>query len=336
MNDAPGDEPLLVCARSSKGMSTSHETIFYADSNFYVCLRQITALYLRLNGCKELAAAAAAAQQMSEKPHDPPPGSVPPPGLAESANPAAHFYEHLLHSFEQLFDNEIEQSTFEDILRYMFGIKAYHLFTADKLIAAILKQVQLLVSDAKSLELWVLFLKDLDNPTNDTVESRERYRLDAERLVNADENVYRINWKLGDPRLRLTLLGEGEPEGEDPEVLNELWRAYLDSYTTNEQTDGIPRNGLRPSFLGRNIPSKSLQSELLNKFSGMSALEIRICTRTYRIFYVPNTSDALHVSSPATGVDKARERFVVRKGKQQEWLDAFANGSGVLSVKAPS
>jgi paired amphipathic helix protein Sin3a len=95
-------------------------------------------VYSRLSTCKELAAAAA-----DEKGDgfEAPPGIATPPVLAEESTPAAHFYEHLLHSFEQLFDNEIEQSTFEDILRYMFGIKAYQLFTADKLIATILKQV---------------------------------------------------------------------------------------------------------------------------------------------------------------------------------------------------
>jgi paired amphipathic helix protein Sin3a len=36
------DEPLLVSARPSKGSSSNgRDTLFYADSNFYVCLRQI-------------------------------------------------------------------------------------------------------------------------------------------------------------------------------------------------------------------------------------------------------------------------------------------------------
>lgn len=159
VNDNTTEEPLLVSARSLKGTRTGWETVFFADSNFYVCLRQLMvgvpdlysgmnnaysfqALYARLNACKELAAAAAQQANEKENHFETPGGVVPPISLIEEANPAAHFYEHLLHSFEQLFDNEIEQSTFEDILRYMFGIRAYHLFTADKLIAAILKQVE--------------------------------------------------------------------------------------------------------------------------------------------------------------------------------------------------
>jgi len=334
MNETLADEPLLVSARPSKGGSNGRDTIFYTDSNFYVCVRQMMALYARLNDCKELASAAAQqASSSDEKTFDSPPGVATPTGLPEGSNPAAHFYEHLLHSFEQLFDNEIEQATFEDILRYMFGIKAYHLFTADKLIAAILKQVQLLVSDGKSLELWVLFLKELENPNSEAPEARDRYRLDAERLLSADENVYRVEWTAADPRMRLTLLGEGEPEVEDTDMLNELWRAYLDSYTTNDFTDGVHRCALQRSFLSRNIPPDSAQSELLTKFSGMSALEIRICTRTYRIFYVPETSDALHVRNKTSDVEKAFEAHGRRKEKQRSWLQEFADGKGVLGEK---
>lgn len=71
---------------------------------------------------------------------------------------AAHFYDFLLESCEKLFDNEIEVPLFEDQMRYMFGPRvtqrvlifhsmlivdqeAYKIFTVDKLIGAIIKQV---------------------------------------------------------------------------------------------------------------------------------------------------------------------------------------------------
>lgn len=71
---------------------------------------------------------------------------------------AAHFYDFLLESCEKLFDNEIEVPLFEDQMRYMFGPRvssqniicysilivyqeAYKIFTVDKLIGGIIKQV---------------------------------------------------------------------------------------------------------------------------------------------------------------------------------------------------
>lgn len=53
---------------------------------------------------------------------------------------AEHFYGHLLDCCERLFDNQIDQATFEDTARYMFGMKAYNVFTVDKVVGAIIKQ----------------------------------------------------------------------------------------------------------------------------------------------------------------------------------------------------
>lgn len=77
-----------------------------------------------------------------------------------------------------------------------------------------------------------------------------------------------------------------------------------------------------------------MRTEILNKFSGMSALEIRICTRSYRIFYVPSTSDALHVRNKTNDVEKARERLTKRVVKQRDWLDDYIAGKVVLRQKA--
>ena len=57
-------------------------------------------------------------------------------------NPAEHFYLHLLDLVEKVFDGELEQATFEENMRFMFGTKAFVVFTLDKLCAAICKQVR--------------------------------------------------------------------------------------------------------------------------------------------------------------------------------------------------
>ena len=43
--------------------------------------------------------------------------------LGERAHDAPHYYDLFLESCEKLFDNQMEQHVFEDIMRYMFGIK---------------------------------------------------------------------------------------------------------------------------------------------------------------------------------------------------------------------
>lgn len=43
--------------------------------------------------------------------------------LQKRESPAVHFYPFLLETCERLFDNSIDQQTFEDITRHMFGTK---------------------------------------------------------------------------------------------------------------------------------------------------------------------------------------------------------------------
>ena len=58
-------------------------------------------------------------------------------------NPTTRFYAHLLECCESLFAGDMDQNTFEENLRFMFGTKGYLLFTIDKVIAALIKQVHI-------------------------------------------------------------------------------------------------------------------------------------------------------------------------------------------------
>jgi hypothetical protein len=61
-----------------------------------------------------------------------PTGSNPPPN---------HFYDFLINVAEKLIDGEIDQNSYEDCLRVNFGTQAYLLFTLDKVVSALIKQV---------------------------------------------------------------------------------------------------------------------------------------------------------------------------------------------------
>jgi paired amphipathic helix protein Sin3a len=77
-----------------------------------------------------------------------------PDGTAIPENPmnaATYFYGHLLEACEKLFDNVIDQAMFEDTVRFMFGMKAYNVFTLDKVIGALIKQVRLTLVQAVCL-----------------------------------------------------------------------------------------------------------------------------------------------------------------------------------------
>ena len=136
-------------------------------------------MYARLLFFKELSARIAAEDPKSASKVNPVATALGIPSLAELAQlddraaHADHFYDLMLESCERLFDNEIEQHVFEEQMRYMFGVKvclyifpfacmsscsgtdfgwqdAYRIFTIDKVIGALIKQVGRCVLDGLS------------------------------------------------------------------------------------------------------------------------------------------------------------------------------------------
>lgn len=51
-------------------------------------------------------------------------------------------YSVMLELIEKQFEGELELSTFEECLRYIYGTKAYIMFTVDKLVQNMVKQVR--------------------------------------------------------------------------------------------------------------------------------------------------------------------------------------------------
>lgn len=102
-------------------------------------------LYSRLLTCKNLAKELAAIGNQPINPAAIKLGLSEPDiqyfGIEHGENPAKHYYSHLLMAAERLFDGEIDANGFEDILRVMFGTKGYIMFTLDRVLSAIIKQV---------------------------------------------------------------------------------------------------------------------------------------------------------------------------------------------------
>lgn len=52
------------------------------------------------------------------------------------------YYNALLKLIDRFFDDELDQHVFEECARYIFGTKAYIMFTIDKLMISIMRQVR--------------------------------------------------------------------------------------------------------------------------------------------------------------------------------------------------
>lgn len=94
---------------------------------------------------------------------------------------------------DRFFDGDIDQQVFEEHSRYIFVTDAYLIFTIDKLVHCMVKQIQAITVDPKSVELIRLFRSDkgLESMSPRILSV---YRLRAEDIVGPDENLYKINF----------------------------------------------------------------------------------------------------------------------------------------------
>jgi len=176
-------------------------------------------------------------------------------------------------------------------MRFMFGIReAYKIFTIDKLIGALIKQVQTIFADAKSQELLEILKRDrsLASPTTqDQINSR----LGTEKALGPDENLFRVDWLPDSKTMTIQLLGKDDSSFDDSEVLTGRWQTYIESFVSNDSTEGVSQTRVRRPFLRRNLPPQVSREE--PEFITADGLEIKVCVRTYRIFYVSKTEDYL-------------------------------------------
>ena len=73
-----------------------------------------------------------------------------------------------------------------------------------------------------------------------------------------------------------------------------------------------------------------------NGFYARGGLEIKVCVRTYRLFYVSRTEDVLWRVQPAAERERAAGRLVERDAGRTKWLEKFTarGGPGASSETA--
>ncbi|KAN0116479.1 hypothetical protein V8E52_005860 [Russula decolorans] len=308
---------------------------FFTNTWFYALLRMIEVLYSRLHLFKNIA---------MERVNDPAfhRGITTAMDLemmqASSAQEgqgrftASQYYELMLETCERLFDNQVEQPAFEDQMREMFGLHdAYKIFTVDKVLAAIIKHVQCWEQDPK-LEKIAKLLWDERRIESPTVEDHRRLRSEAEEILGPEENLFRIDWLPESKMITFQLLSKDGSSLDDAEVLSGRWHAYVEGFVSDAETPGVPTTKVRRPFLRRSLPAFATSRTGTGAGSGSGAgldfyarggLEIKVCVRTYRLFYVSRTEDVLWRTASSAENERAKARLAVREATRAQWLEKF-------------
>ncbi|KAF0493793.1 Paired amphipathic helix protein pst1 [Gigaspora margarita] len=229
-------------------------------------------------------------------------------------------YVVMLELIEKQFDGDMELSTFEECLRYIYGTKAYIMFTVDKLVQNMTKQMQLLVSDTKSNTLINLFEDNKKRHDQSSVRSHIMYQLHANSTIGYDEPTYRMDYDKDERALTILLSGRDYTLGNA--VSSEgKWAYYMYSYMSLNPTEGVSAKTERP-FLKRNLPSVDVSEQIMSNVLTRNGLEIKICINSYHVFFVNNTEDSFRRLNSAVPTSKLKEDTAKRKKTWRRWIDS--------------
>ncbi|GAA6003125.1 uncharacterized protein JCM10292_002880 [Rhodotorula paludigena] len=261
-------------------------------------------------------------------------------GWTESAE---HYYNRALGICEKLFDGDIDQPTFEDGIRRIMATQGYVLFTVDKILASILKLSLIAVTDNKTREFVNLLREDRAHPDRATAAQQIAYRSSAEALLGNDENFYRMEWTPSvtaaespdgltpiTGRLAFQLMSKDVVGAEDLPAAERQWAAYVAAYVKLDRTPNLPVEPKIP-YLPRNLrqlgipppprdQAAAVRPKLPDGLLVVSALQSKICLRSYKMFFCADTEDLLFRRVQATSARPSPEMREKRATRVERWL----------------
>ena len=304
--------------------------LFFGSNAFYVFFRLHQFLYDRLHTAKQLA-------------YKPRKGSAK-KKIPFSGDERWQRFNSLLDEFVKGEDKG--ESRFEDECRNLLGASSYVLFTMDKLVHQLIKQMLALLNSEVSMQLLQLYAIELRraNAAMDAAHSeREKEEASARvcrqyqyavSLALNNDNVTQMECFLDQRELGIGLveglaLSDGQGNlGTKVIAFQEPHDAEYHAYLTAFINGTVP--SVKAPALRRNIA----RGQEVARGGGVgvrNGLEVKICMKTYRLLYVEDSEDVLVRRVRRETVQGGAERKEAAAGKEEimrEWaLAKFAQAN---------
>ncbi|KAJ6845405.1 paired amphipathic helix protein Sin3-like 4 [Iris pallida] len=246
--------------------------IFYGNDSFYVLYRLHQTLYERVLSAKTNSATAERKWRSSK--------DTSPPDL----------YAKFMSALYNLLDGSSDSTKFEDDCRAIIGTQSYVLFTLDKLIYKVVKQLQAVATDEMENKLHQLYLYEKSRRPGrffDIV-----YHENARVLLH-DESIYRFECSSKPNRLSIQLMEYGHEKPEvtavsiDPNFTSYLYNEFLSSAPDDKEMNGIFMRRNKRKF-GTDEIVKAMEGTLVR-----NGLECKISCNSSKASYVLDTEDCL-------------------------------------------
>ncbi|XP_020097203.1 paired amphipathic helix protein Sin3-like 4 [Ananas comosus] len=249
--------------------------IFYGNDSFYVLFRLHQTLYERILSAKTNTSASENKWKNSK-----------------DANPS-DLYAKFMSALYSLIDGSSDNTKFEDDCRAIIGTQSYVLFTLDKLIYKVVKQLQAIVSDEMDNKLLQLYLYEKSRRPGRFIDLV--YHENARVLLH-DESIYRFECCPNPTMLSIQLMEYGHEKPEvtaisiDPNFSAYLYNDFLSSASERKRLD---------VFLGRNKRKQGSDDDYSTTCKAMdgirviNGLECKISCNSSKVSYVLDTEDVL-------------------------------------------
>ncbi|KAL8670693.1 MAG: hypothetical protein Q9168_004781 [Polycauliona sp. 1 TL-2023] len=317
----------------------------YASLNIYCFFRMFQLLYERLLNIKsvEQQVHEDVARSSASKPaHELNLIYKKPADYFEDTSASANYYQQIVAMCEDVMKQKTEVSHVEETLRRFYMAKGWQLYNMDKILASITRfAMQILVSDNKdkSLEIVNLFYHDRSREVT-THDAEIIYRKQVDKLTK-DADIFRITFAPRSRKATVALFKKDDPTfSMDAMEASKQWAYYISSFGMREATEGVPAEKMHWPYLRRNLPSKQLTEEQLNK-SFLPAwndegLIARINSETYRISFNDAWTADRWLHRPQVqrrGLKRMTEGTKERKQKMREkfennnvWIKEMSKG----------
>ncbi|XBI23267.1 hypothetical protein VPH35_048546 [Triticum aestivum] len=273
----PSSERFLYSAKplakhvptSLHGREDRSSHVFYGNDSFYILFRLHQMLYERLLSAKTNSSSAEKKWRTSKDTN--------PPDL----------YARFIKALYNLLDGTSDNTKFEDDCRAIIGTQSYVLFTLDKLIYKVVKQLQAIATDEMDSKLLQLYMYEKSRSPGrffDLV-----YHENARVLLH-DESMYRFECFSSPMRLSIQLMEYGHEKPEvtavsiEPNFASYLFSEYLSNSSGTMLPEGV--------FLGRNKRKHSNDGEPSDSLKAMdgikvaNGLECKISCKTSKVLYL--------------------------------------------------
>ncbi|CAH2055356.1 unnamed protein product, partial [Thlaspi arvense] len=252
--------------------------VFYGNDDFYVLFRLHQILYERILSAKRNCSSSELKSKNSKD--------------TDSPDPYARFMKVLYG----LLDGSVENTKFEDECRAIIGNQSYVLFTLDKLLYKLVKQLQAIVADDMDNKLLQLYEYEKSRKPGRVIDSV--YHENARVLLH-EENVYRMEFSCSPSRLSIQLMDNiiEKPEAYavsmDPMFASYLQTEFLSTSLGKKEEghDVVLQRNLRPHT---GLDDLAALCKAMEGVEVVNGLECKMSCSSYKISYVLDTEDFFH------------------------------------------